>query len=97
MRKKILQAVQEALEGSRKVKITFKPEAIDYVKFLLGLALVGKIEIGANKLVIGAIVDSHAWSGDHNRTFIIALTDKFSKDEFAGSFQHALEKIEVAV
>lgn len=95
IRNQILQAVQEAMKGSRKVKITFIPEGIDYVPYLLAFNRTGIIQLGEDGLVIMAIAASRKWDGDCNRTTTITLTDKFDENQFAARFQHALEKIEV--
>lgn len=96
LRDQILQACRTAMQGSRKVKMTFieEPEAIGYVAYLLGFSMRGMIELGADELVIRAIVASHDWDGDDNRTITVTLTDRFDEAEFASRFQHALEKIE---
>lgn len=95
MRAKITQAVQEALKGSRKVKITFKRNAISDINYLLGMANSGIISLNnADAQVLAIVVRTRNWSVDSNRIVLVTLTAKFDEQWFVQRLWRALEKIE---
>ncbi|NQV13229.1 MAG: hypothetical protein HQ530_02910 [Parcubacteria group bacterium] len=97
MREQIEKAVQTALQGSRKVKITFKQEAIGDINYLLGMAQGNIVSLGSGvDALLMAIIQTHNWDNDQNRTLTITLTDTFDEDWFVGRMHPALESIEVA-
>lgn len=95
MREQILQAVESALLGSGRVKITLKQDAIDYITCLWIMEHIGIISLEDDDLIKTISDQSYNWDNEQNRTFMIALTEKFDKDLFMEQMREALDKIEV--
>lgn len=96
MHTRIRQAVQEALKRSRKVKITFKREALNEVPFLLGMKNSGTISLNmGDEHVLALALRTLEWGVDSNRTLTVTLTGNFDEDWFVNRMRRALEKIEV--
>jgi hypothetical protein len=94
MREKIQQAVQTALTGSRKVKITFKRDATDSVGYLLGMGRSGLFKFMNNaEGNLMAVAQSRNWGSDQNRSVTLELTPSFDLDWFSGRLDRALENI----
>lgn len=96
MRTKIAQAIQIVLQGSRKVKITFKRDAISDVSYLLGMksgCVIELVEMDAKVLEVA--VQTRNWGLDSNRIVVVTLTNKFDEKWFVQRLWRALEKIEV--
>ncbi|GBE16720.1 hypothetical protein BMS3Abin15_00542 [bacterium BMS3Abin15] len=95
MKNQILKAIQEALAGSRKLKITFKDGTVSYLAYLRGMQRGGIIGISDDdNLIIDAIMDSKKWGRDENRTLTVTLKDSFDSAWFTGRMERALERIE---
>ena len=98
MKDQIKQMVRTALEGSRKVKITFKREAIHEVAYLLGMERSGIIRLDGNngndKVNLMCVSMSRDWGHDSIRTAVVTLTDQFDENWFVSRLEHGLEKIE---
>jgi hypothetical protein len=93
----IKEAVQKALQGSRKVKITFRRDALSEVSYLLGMKNSGIISLNiGDEHVLALALRTLDWGVDSNRTLIVTLTGKFDEDWFTGRMRRALEKIEAA-
>lgn len=96
MQEQIRQAVWKALEGTHKVKITFKREAIGDIYFLLAMVSSGIVSLDNNdKTAMMSVLQSRSWNGDRNRTVLVTLTEKFNQEWFTGRLFRALEKIEL--
>lgn len=96
-REKMRQTLREALGGSRKIRITFKKEAIPEIPYLLGMLKSGIIKIDTmDEITLRAVINSKKWDGDANRTLTATLTDQFDEDWFVGRMERALESISVA-
>ena len=99
MKTQITQAVQVALGGSRKVKITFRREAKTEVAYLLGMERSGIIKLDGNngndKMNLMCVPASGDWGHDSVRTTTLTLTDQFDESWFVDRLERALEKIEV--
>jgi len=96
MKDQINQAVSIALQGSRKVKITFKQDAIDSIPYLLGMVRSGLVmfEHSIGEVNMQVALQTHDWDHDLNRTTTLRLLDKFDLDWFSNRLDRALEKIE---
>lgn len=95
----ITDTVQEALNGSRKVRITFKPSAEKAdVTYLLGMKRNGIIAFQnpMDEAVMMAVAQSGDWEHDDNLTLTITLTETFDADWFIGRMRRCLENIEIA-
>lgn len=96
MRTKITQAVQTTLTGSRKVRITFKRDAIGDITHLLAMNKNHVVALDQmDALVLQTVVQTRKWDVDSNRTVVVTLTDKFDEEWFVGRLWRALDKIEV--
>ena len=96
MREQISQAMQKALQGSRKIKITFKPKATKEVILLLYQKNRGEIDLPNDlerKLLMVAYFGW--WKHDLDRTMDITLNENIDHSWFAKRISYALEKIEV--
>ena len=86
MKDQITQAVRAVLDGSRKVKITFKREAIHEVAYLLGMERSGIIKLdghnGNDKMNLMCVPMSRDWGHDSIRTTVVTLTDRFDENWF---------------
>jgi hypothetical protein len=96
-RDQIIRAIQRALEGSGKIKITFKPDAVRKLAQLLNMnnAIVGLTLI--DKINITTVLETSNW-GEVNRSFIVQLIDmqaEVNQHWFAMRMSGALEAIEV--
>jgi hypothetical protein len=93
----INQVVKDAQAGSRKVRVTFKPDATSDLNYLLGMDRSGIITLkGGDRLTMMAVMQSGRWEHDENRTLEVAFTDDFDADWFIGRMRRALDQIEVA-
>ena len=89
------QEVKKALAGSRKMRITFKREAVDDVVYLCGMEQAGIIRTDkTTALVLSAVMASRSWSLDENRVVNLTLGENFKPEWFRGRMKDALEKIE---
>lgn len=81
---------------SRKIRLTFKREAIGDVPYLLGMERGGIVSITASdKMVLMAVISSRNWDRDANRTVLVTLTETFDQEWFTGRMNaRAIEKIE---
>lgn len=100
MREEISQAVQKALQGSRKVKITFSKKNTDLLHYLvLGMRSGGIVLLPEHDyMVLKRVFLSGKWPFFHNRTTTVTFTDKFDESwlvGFSSYMNHAIEKIEV--
>jgi hypothetical protein len=95
MQPKIMEAIRNALEGSRKVKITFKQEATFDLNYLLEMGRVGIISVEGDKLLLMSIAHCGHWESNSNRTVVITLTEKFDPNWFINRMHKCLESIEV--
>lgn len=96
MNDKITKAVEKALAGSRKVKITFKREAAGEVSYLLGMLNSGIVSLNNSddQMTLLAVNQSRNWHSDRDRTVALTLTEKFDQEWFTSRMYRALEKIE---
>ena len=96
MQEKIKLAVRTAaVNGSHKVKITFKQKATKEVVYLLQMGWSGIVKLDdKNKINLMRAVESGAWSHDDIRTTTVTLTEQFDESWFVGRLGHALEQIE---
>ncbi len=98
MQQKIKQVLEEALAGSRKVKITFKQEVFSgNILYLLIMILNDEISMSrADRLMLRAIAEVRGWDPNNNdRAYMVTLTAKFDADWFCFRMHEALENIEV--
>jgi len=95
MREQIAQAIQAALQGSRKVRIIFKRGATSDVKHLIAMARAGILSLGKDLMNLEAVAVSGEWESGRNRTTVVTLTDTFDQEWFVGRMERALEKIKV--
>jgi hypothetical protein len=87
--------IQKALTGPRKLRITFKREAVDDVMYLCGMERGGIVRIDdETALVLSAVMASGIWSSDKNRVVNLTLGEKFNPHWFRGRMKDALEEIE---
>lgn len=104
-REEITRPVMAAIDGSKKLKITFKKEATRETLKLLGMEKVGNVGLDDNvKIDLFCVGTSGNWEMI-NRTVVVTLTDKFRKDDeardtrsplgwFIDKMMYALEGIE---
>lgn len=94
----ITDAVQEAKNGSHKVRITFEKSAEKTdVYYLLGMKRNGIIAFQnpMDEAVMMAVAQSGDWEHDDNRTLTLTLTETFDAEWFIGRMRRCLENIEV--
>ena len=92
----ISQVVKDAQSGSRKVRITFKPDAYSDINYLLGMDRSGIITMKAgDRMTLMAVMGSGNWEHDENRTLEVTFTDEFDGEWFISRMRRALDKIEV--
>jgi len=89
--------IQEALQGSREVLITFKRDAIGEISYFIGMVQEGIVEPKhpMDFITLMAVSQSGDWSHDSNRTLDIILTSSFEEEWFVSRMERALESIEV--
>lgn len=87
--------VQDALAGTRRIAITFKPDAIDRITYLWTLNYFGFIKLEHDDVIEMVTRPTHSWSSQKNRTFMVELTKKFNKDIFFEQMNCAFEEINV--
>ncbi|MFH0853155.1 MAG: hypothetical protein V1853_02005 [bacterium] len=96
MRDKIIAALTQALSGSRKVSITFKPEALLYIGYLLVMIKAKTVQIdNKDEIKLKAVLVSRKWNMNCPRTVTITLTDAFNQKWFIRRLGNALEAISV--
>ena len=96
MRQQISQVIQNALLGSGKVNITFKPEATSYIYRLLYLNRIRAISLNnGDALLLKAIAECGYWNREEKRAFTITLVNKSIENLFIDQLHQAIEKIEV--
>lgn len=95
MREKIFQAIQKALNGHQRLRITFKPNSAKRVFSVIAMYRNSAISLNnGDAHILQSIMDSHNW-GKHSRTFTVTPNYKFDEESFIDHMQDALEKIEV--
>ena len=95
MRDMIAYAVNVALKGSRKVKITFRRECVRDIPYLLGMIKAKVVEVdSATEMNLRAVLGSYNWGDDSNRTVTVVLAAGFDESWFASRLYRALENIE---
>ena len=96
MRERIWQAVHKALQGSRKIRITFKPGATKEVIILLYEKNCGDIDL-PNDLERELLMVAYFgwWKHDLDRTMVITLNENNDKTWFIKRISSALEEVEV--
>jgi len=96
MRDNLILAVKKALCGSRKIRVTFREGAINYVGFLSTMCDHGIIKINENDLS-SLIYASHTllWNISLSRSIVFTLTDRFNRGWFVDVMNSSFESIEV--
>lgn len=90
----LAEAIQQAQQGSGKVEVIFKREAIGDLNYLFGMVRNGIIELDpGDEMALMAVAQTGDWEGDHNRTVTITLTNKFDEEWFVGRMRRAVESI----
>lgn len=96
MREKILIAVRTAIQNSsRKVRVTFRREAIRDLQYLLGMQNSGIIRL-PDVTIILAVISGNSWDGERNRTMVIELAEKFDEEWFVSRMGSAVESVSYA-
>lgn len=94
----ILQAITAArygTNGTKRMRLTFKRDALTDVSYLLGMVNGKIIEItSGDQLILTAVLQSRSWDRDQNRTVVVTMTDTFDAEWFTERMRRALEKIE---
>lgn len=94
MQDQIRAGIEAALQGDRKITITFKDEALGDLRELIGMDQSGAIRIPKPDLVVlGLIYGTGAWQKGTNRTVTIELTEAFDEDHFVQCMSPALQTI----
>lgn len=92
----ILDTIQAALRGSRKIRMTFKQRSISDIAYLLAMnGKIIKLSTG-DEMALLAVRMTNDWGADRNRTITITLTDNFDENWFVGRMERAVDKIVVA-
>lgn len=86
--------IEKALEGSQKIAITFKSDAIDYITFLWGMNNRGAISLEDDDILTTVSQRSYPWHNEEKRIFMVTLTRKFDKDMFIEQMSLGIDKIE---
>lgn len=98
MRAQISKAIQEALQGSHKIQITFKSEMLTDIPFLLGMNHDHIVSLSNyDESMLKETVLCNNWDDNHDRTLTVILSDTFDKNSeyyFTKHMWRALEKIE---
>ena len=89
------EVLDKALNGSKKVRVTFKRDAINGVRGLWQLRNEHMITIsGFAEANLSAAVTNQAWSSDIDRSVLVTFTPTFDKYGFMETMGSVLEKIE---
>lgn len=90
-----------AVGGSRKIKVTLKPEAFDEAVYLLGMMRSGMVSLdgdnGWEKRFLRNATDNREWKYQRDRTVTVTLTSLFCEGHvcnFMRVFEKSLEEIE---
>ncbi len=104
MKEKVAQALQRALQGSRKVKITFTTEGTEKLHYLvMGMKHGGMVLLPDDDyMMLRNTLISGKWPffHKHKRTTTVTLTDKFDEKllvDFTNYMSCIIEKIEVVI
>jgi len=94
----VMLAVRNARDSSKRIRITFKPDATTEVANLFIMTNEGTIELNSDEAVaLETASESGSWSGK-DRTATVAFTkyaDASDEELFVEKMHGALEKIEV--
>jgi hypothetical protein len=91
------QILTAAMKGSKKVRFTFRPEGIDEIPYLLGMASNGIIQLKpGDALTLECVQASGEWERPANRTLEIQLTETFDRGWFEGRMTRACQSITAA-
>lgn len=91
----ILQAITWARDGTRKMRLTFRKDALRDVSHLLGMISNKMIRIDpGSQLILTAVLQSGRWDREENRIVVVTMTDTFDAEWFTDRMRRALEKIE---
>jgi hypothetical protein len=97
MREKILNATQEALQGSHKIKITIRKDSANKIFCLTKTSLSGVTSLNGKRLILMLAEQTGSWENDLDREIIATLAKDFDHHRFAEQMHDTLEKIEVVV
>lgn len=100
MQNKLSLALEQALQGSCQVQITFKRDAANSVRSLLRMIKTGHILMPDDEeKALKKTAQSGGWGEDRHRTTNVTFTSIFvkadMKDTFARMMRLAIEQIEV--
>ena len=98
MQEKIIEAVQQAKIGSRKVRITFKEDVYpNDILSLIAMCSGDHISMSHDsELALRVCALMCGWEYDRQRTMVIAFADDFDEGRFIEVIQRNLENIGVA-
>ena len=91
-------AIQHAHRTSRKMKITFKPDAVAAVKIICGKNQAGIVRIiEPSAQTLTKIMGEKKWLTNGNRTMTVLQDVRFSDQEFAKFSDLYLESVSVVI
>lgn len=95
MQGKIETAVREAVRnGSRKLRITYKRDAIHGLYALMAMVNAGMLIVSSGASAVAlAVIAAGDWEHDDNRSFTVELTEKFRESTFIAPMSLYLDKI----
>ena len=98
MKQKIQTAVKEAIKnGTRKLLITYKRDAIQGLHALTALVNAGMLTMSSGDWAVAlSVIMTRDWEHDENRSFTVMLTEKFQDETFIAPMALYLEKIAYA-
>jgi hypothetical protein len=90
----VLNTAKLAMTGSRKMILTFKPEAAKHIGYVWSEVLGKRISLDRTAAMsVMSVMSSNSWGEEHNRTLLISLLDGFNTWAFAQSFHQILDEI----
>lgn len=97
MQAKVAQATDEALQGKRKINITFKPDAAKSdAKCLMSMFNTGMVWLTAScQAALMHFQRYSQWKNDNSRVVEVTFTKVINRDRFVREMCNAVEKIEV--
>lgn len=98
MKQKIQTAVEEAIKNDmRKLRITYKRDAIQGLYALMALVNAGMLTMSSGDSAVAlSVIMTSDWEHDENRSFTVLLTEKFQDETFISPMALYLEKIAYA-
>jgi len=86
------EAIKQALAGERKLRITFKEQAMVDLNYLFGMENSGIVIVDpSDKVVLDTVLATGDWEFDANRTMTVTLTETFDESWFLDRMERSVE------